>query len=279
MSKGSIIGIVIGVLITFLFVGFVGCERIDAGHVGIKVNMAGGNRGISKSEYVTGWVFYMKTASRVYEFPTYQQHKEYDPFTIPTKGGTVFTVHPSFNYSLNPSNVDSMFATFRLSLKQLENGYLKNALLVSLREVTNTFTVDSMLNNLAGYDGAVLNRLNEKLHPFFIVSTFTTEMEPSEALKATIDKKTLALQEALQLENEQKKIKIQAENEIIQAKKDSTVTVVAAQAKAREISLQQEALQKSPQYVEFIKWSKWNGELPQYMLGSGGNILMNLPQK
>jgi len=36
----------------------VNMERIDAGHVGIKVSNVGDNRGVGKTEYVTGWVFY-----------------------------------------------------------------------------------------------------------------------------------------------------------------------------------------------------------------------------
>src|SRR5688572_12728870 len=49
-------------------------ERIDAGHVGIKVSNVGDNRGVGKTEYVTGWVFYNAWISRIYEFPIHQQH-------------------------------------------------------------------------------------------------------------------------------------------------------------------------------------------------------------
>jgi hypothetical protein len=97
---------------------FVGCERIDAGNVGIKVNMTGGNQGVAKTEYVTGWCFYWRLAQKVYEFPTYQQHKEYEPYEVPAKGGTMFTVHPTFNYNLNSGEVGNMFQRYRLSLEQ-----------------------------------------------------------------------------------------------------------------------------------------------------------------
>lgn len=279
MNRKQIIGLILGVLLVGLFVGFVGCERIDAGHIGLKVNMAGGDRGISSTKYVTGWVFYMRSATKVYEFPTFQQHKEYEPFTVPAKGGTIFTVHPSFNYDVNAATVDSMFSKFRLTLPQLENGYLKNALLVALREATNTFTVDSMLNNMAGYDAEILTRLNHKLAPYFVVSQFTSGIEPSDpAIKQSINAKALAIQEAITIQNQQQKIASQAQNDIIAARRDSTVKVMAAQAEARSIMLQQEALQKSPQYVELIKAQKWNGALPQYMLSGSSGLFLNLKQ-
>lgn len=94
MSTKTVIYLLIFLVLTIGLFSFIGCERIDAGHVGIKVNNSGGERGISKTEYVTGWVFYNRFNSRIYEFPTFQQHKEYEPFTVPSKGGTIFTVHP-----------------------------------------------------------------------------------------------------------------------------------------------------------------------------------------
>lgn len=270
MNKSIIYGVVFGILIIGLF-SFIGCERIDAGHVGIKVNNSGGERGVSKTAYVTGWVFYNRFNSKIYEFPTFQQHKEYDPFTVPSKGGTIFTVHPSFNYNVNASEVGNMFQTFRLSLSNLENGYLSNAVRVTIREVTNTFTVDSILNNLAIYDGAIVASLNAKLSPYFSVSTFTSGLTPDEKLSNTIVAKAQALQEAMQLENEQKKIKVKAENDIIEAKRDSTVLVVGAQAEARAIREKQSAI--TPEYVEYQKILKWNGALPSVSAGNSGLML------
>ena len=45
------------------------CERIDAGNVGLKINMSGGDRGVSNIKYVTGWVWYTPGATKVVELP------------------------------------------------------------------------------------------------------------------------------------------------------------------------------------------------------------------
>jgi regulator of protease activity HflC (stomatin/prohibitin superfamily) len=272
----KVLGWGIPIAICLFLVFFIGCERIDAGHVGLKVNMSGGNKGVSKSEYVTGWVFYLKTATKVYEFPTYQQHKEYDPFTVPSKGGTVFTVHPAFNYAVNPGEVANMFTHLRQSMANLENGYIFNAVRIALRETTNRFTVDSMLNNVSIYDAAVTEALDKQLSPWFTVSQFTSNLTPDDNLKNTLAKKALAIQEALQLENEQKKIRVQAENDIIEARRDSTVKVVNAKAEATSIAVVQQALANSPQFVEKIKAERWDGKLPQYMLGGGTGLFLNM---
>ncbi len=71
-------------LVLFVLVAFLGlttlfnsCERIDAGHVGVKVNMYGDGKGVDDITEVTGWAFYNPFTQKIYEFPTFVQHKEY----------------------------------------------------------------------------------------------------------------------------------------------------------------------------------------------------------
>ena len=104
-------------------------ERVDAGHVGIKVNLTGDDRGVSKFEYKTGWVVFNTWVSTLYEFPTFQQHIDYPEQSVITKGGFEATIKPSFNYSLNPGTIGEMFQNLRLPVKQVEQGWLKNAIM------------------------------------------------------------------------------------------------------------------------------------------------------
>ena len=71
LVTGSIVGLF---LMVFLFKS---CERIDAGHVGVKVNQYGDNKGVDDVVAVTGMVFYNPFTTAIYEFPTFIQHKEY----------------------------------------------------------------------------------------------------------------------------------------------------------------------------------------------------------
>jgi hypothetical protein len=277
--------LLLGAFALIIIVGsfFVGCERIDAGAVGLKVNMTGGNQGVSKTEYVTGWQFYTRGLTKIYEFPISQQSCEYktgddspENFMVASKGGTPFILHPSFNYAVNPGEVSNMFQRLRQPLNILENGYIKTSLRIALREVTNTFTPDSILNNVTIYDAAITEALNRQLHPYFTVSQYTSNVIPDEALKNSLKAKALAIQEAIQLENEQKKIAVKVQNDIMEARRDSAVKVMAALAEAKSISLQQDALKQSPQYVELIKAQRWNGVLPTYMFGGNTMPMINL---
>jgi len=255
---------------------FVGCERIDAGNVGIKVNMTGGKQGIAKTEYVTGWCFYSRFTQRVYEFPTFQQHKEYDPYPVPAKGGTVFTVHPTFNYNLSAGEVGEMFARYRLGLSALEEGFIKTSMIRAIREVTNTFTPDSILNNQAGYDAAILNKLQDELKPYFQITQFTANLVPDEKLKESIAAKAKAVQDAQAAQAQVLVAQANAQVDITNAKKDSAVNMINKQSEARGIEVVNEALKNSPQFVEKIKAEKWDGKLPQYMFGGNTMPMINL---
>ena len=54
MKKQILMGVGGFVMLVLLFMS---CERIDAGHVGVKVNLYGNDKGVSAVTEVTGFVF------------------------------------------------------------------------------------------------------------------------------------------------------------------------------------------------------------------------------
>ena len=106
LITGSIVGLF---LMVFLFKS---CERIDAGHVGVKVNQYGDNKGVDDVVAVTGMVFYNPFTTAIYEFPTFIQHKEYkgeNSFVVNSKDGSEFNVSPIMNYSVQREKVPAIF--------------------------------------------------------------------------------------------------------------------------------------------------------------------------
>jgi hypothetical protein len=66
-----ILGLIIGFWIVSSFL--MDAKRIEAGFVGIEVNLAGSQRGASEIPIRTGWVFYSPLTTQIFEFPTYVQ--------------------------------------------------------------------------------------------------------------------------------------------------------------------------------------------------------------
>lgn len=252
-------------------------ERIDAGHVGIKVSNIGDNRGVGKTEYVTGWVFYNSWISRIYEFPIHQQHIDYEEADIVTKGGFRATIKPSFNYSINAGNVANMFQNLRVGVKDMEQGWLKNAIIGSVNDVANRYTVDSIFNHREEFEAAIVKECNKRVSQWFNVSQLRTNIIPPKEISESIIAKTRAIQEVQVAENQRQVAVAEAERKIAEAKGDSAKAVIEAAGRAEAI--RREQLSLTPLYIEYIKVQKWSGQVPTTVAGGNSGFMIQLPKE
>jgi regulator of protease activity HflC (stomatin/prohibitin superfamily) len=246
-------------------------ERIDAGHKGIVVNLSGSERGVANYQYKTGWVVYNTWFTQVLEFPTYQQHIEYDDQVVITKGGFSATIKPSFNYSLKPDAIGDMFSNLRLGVKEIEQGWLKNAIIGAVNDISNTWEVDSIFSHRQAFEASIVVECNKRLSKWFDVSQLRTNITPPEALQDAIIAKTKSIQQAEASEQQALAAIADGKRKVAVAKADSAEMIINAKASAMAIKLKQQSL--TPEYIEFIKWSKWNGKLPETIAGGSGTFL------
>lgn len=249
-------------------------ERVDSGKVAILVDNIGDNRGMAKVEYKRGWVVYNGFSQRYYEFPVYQQHIDYEENTVITKGGFQATIKPSFNYSLNPMTVDQMFQNLRLDIKQVEQGWLKNAIVSSVNDVANLFTVDSIFNHRAEFEAAIITECNKRVGKWFTVSQLRTNIAPPPAITKAIEEKTKAVQEAQAALQRKLVAEAEAQEKVARAKGDSAEAVIIASGQARSNQLMQQSL--TGELIQKMWIEKWDGALPQYQLSSGNGFMLNL---
>jgi len=249
-------------------------ERVDSGKVAILVDNIGDSRGMAKVEYKRGWVLYNSFTQQYYEFPVYQQHIDYEENTIITKGGFQVTIKPSFNYSLNPTAVDQMFQNLRVDIKTVEQGWLRNAIVSSVNDVANLFTVDSIFNHRAEFESAIIVECNKRVGKWFTVSQLRTNIAPPPAITKAIEEKTKAVQEAQAAMQRKAVAEAEAFEKIARAKGDSAQAVIAASGRAEAVRKEQQYL--TPLYIDYLKVQKWKGDVPTTVLGSNGNVLLNL---
>lgn len=246
-------------------------DRVDAGHVGIKVNLTGDKRGVSSYEYKTGWVLYNTWTEQMLEFPTYQQHIEYKDQTVITKGGFAATIKPSFNYSLKPTAIGNMFENLRLDIKQIEQGWLMNAIVSSVNDVANKWEVDAIFNKREEFEAAIVTECNKRLSKWFEVSQLRTNITPPKALQNAIESKTKAVQEAQAAMQRKLVAEAEAQEKIAIARGDSAKVIIDAQALALAMKLKQKEI--TPLYVEYLKAQAWDGKLPTTVAGGSGTFL------
>jgi regulator of protease activity HflC (stomatin/prohibitin superfamily) len=257
---GSVIGIVLAVFL------FASCERINAGHVGVKVNQFGDNKGVSDVVEVTGVVFYNPITHSIYEFPTFIQHKEYtgdNSFVVNTKDGSEFKVSPIINYSVQRDKVPAIFAKYRRSLEQIEEGFLKTSVFDAFRLATNKYTADELISNRQQFEVEIRKILEtELLNEGFVVNQFTSNLVYPETFKQAIEAKNNAVQSALRAENEVKTAEAQAKIKVAEAEGNAQSLLVQAKAESEANRLKQQTLTPLLIQQQFIE--KWDGKLPVY---------------
>jgi regulator of protease activity HflC (stomatin/prohibitin superfamily) len=264
----SVLGGLLAIVLTIALVS--SCERIDAGHVGVKVNQYGDNKGVDDVVAVTGMVFYNPITTKVYEFPTYIQHKEYkkteegdDSFVVNSKDGSEFQVSPIMNYSVQRDKVPAIFAKYRRPLQDIEEGFLKTAVYDAFRLATNKYTADELISNRAVFEVEVRRLLdNQLLKEGFIINQFTSNLIYPETFKRSIEAKNNAVQAALRAENEVKTAEAQAKIKVATAEGNAQAMLTSAKAEAESNRMKQVTLTPLLLQLEYI--NKWDGKLPVY---------------
>jgi regulator of protease activity HflC (stomatin/prohibitin superfamily) len=274
--------LVVLVLVVLLVVGVFSCERIDAGHVGVKVNLYGSGKGVSDVTECTGLVFYNPMSTKIYEFPTYIQHKEYkksedgdNSFIVNSKDGSEFSVSPIMNYSVQRDKVPAIFAKYRRSLPEIEEGFLKTAVYDAFRLAANKYTADGLISNREIFEVEVRRILVSQLQKEgFILNQFTSNLIYPDSFKKAINAKNNAVQSALMAENKVKQAEAEAKIKVATANGNAEALLANARAEAESNRLRQQTL--TPMLIQQQWIEKWKGNVPTTTLGSGTNVMYGL---
>lgn len=276
LTLGTIIGII---MIVFLINS---CERIDAGHVGVKVNLYGTGKGVDDITECTGIVFYNPISTKIYEFPTYMQHKEYskkddsdNSFVINSKDGSEFHVSPIINYSVQRDKVPFIFNKYRRTLESIEEGFLKTTIYDAFRMTANTYTAEELISNRQVFETSVRAKLDaDLLKEGFIISQLTSNLEYPESFKNAINAKNNAVQQALTAENQVKTAEANAKIQVAKATGNAEAMLTKSRAEAESYRLKQSAI--TPMLLQQMWVEKWNGVLPTTQLGTSTNMMYNV---
>jgi len=277
MSRGKVILVLLGLVFASLFL-MNSCERIDAGHVGVKVDMYGTGKGVNDVTECTGVVFYNPITTKIYEFPTFIQHKEYkdeNSFVVNSKDGSEFSVSPIMNYSVQREKVPTIFAKYRRSLEEIEEGFLKTAVYDAFRLATNKYTADGLIGNREVFEVEVRRLLEAQLlKEGFVINQFTSNLVYPDSFKKAINAKNNAVQSALMAENKVKQAEAEAKIKVATANGNAEALLANARAEAESNRLRQQTL--TPMLLQQQWIEKWRGNVPTTQLGANTQVLYGL---
>lgn len=249
-----------------------GYERVDAGYEGIKVNLYGDNKGVDNVSLVTGAIWYNPITTAVYEYPTFVQTVDYEPFSINAKDGSSFTVDPTISLKIVDGKSPEVFVKYRKdNISDVINttlyNYVKNAFRIEL----NKYTTDELVSKREEFEKAIEDRLaKELLAENFQLEQMTSGLQYPKTLIQSIDAKNAAIQNALRAENEVKTIEAEAKKRVAEAQGEAEALKIKGDAEAeynRKI-----ASSLSPLIIQQDMIEKWNGETPVFM-GANGTML------
>ena len=280
MSRGKVILVLVGLVFASLFL-VNSCERIDAGHVGVKVDMYGSGKGVNDVTECTGVVFYNPITTKIYEFPTFIQHKEYkdeNSFVVNSKDGSEFSVSPIMNYSVQREKVPTIFAKYRRSLEEIEEGFLKTAVYDAFRLATNKYTADGLIGNREVFEVEVRRLLESQLlKEGFVINQFTSNLVYPESFKKAINAKNNAVQAALMAENKVKQAEAEAKIKVATANGNAEALLANARAEAESNRLRQQTLTPMLLQQQWIEAWKYGGsKVPTYITSGGEKFMMNV---
>lgn len=248
--KNKILGFFMAVIAMFAMSSC--AERVDAGHEGILVNLYGDDKGVGDVSMCTGMVWYNPFTESVYEYPTFVQTVDYEPFTINAKDGSEFIVDPTISLKIVDGKSPAVFKKYRKKLKEVINSTLYNYVKNAFRIQLNNFTTDYIVSNRDSIEKAIERHLEaDLLKENFQLEQLTSGLKYPETIVKAVNAKNEAIQRAQQAENEVKVAEAQAKK-----------LLVAANAEAEANRLKQQAL--TPQILEKMWIEKWDGKLPQY---------------
>jgi prohibitin 2 len=164
-------------------------------------------------------------------------------------------------YHLRPESVPRIYA-------ELGQHYGESVIQPTVQEVikasTSRFSAEQLITNRSTVASNIQDLLYQRLHIYGIVveSTAITDFKFSDSFTQAIEAKVTASQQMLKAETDLKRIQVEAQQKVTQAK-----------AEADALNLQKQAI--TPELIELRKVEmqtkaveKWDGKLPMYTGGA-----------
>lgn len=264
---------IMAAILAFSAIGLVGCDRVEPGNVGIKVNKLGDDKGVGEvvgvGRYWTGW------NTEVYIFPTFKQMKTYeDAFNFQMSDGTTIGYHIGVAYKVDPTKVTTVFQTYRKGVDDITDTDLRQKIADSLNRLSSRMSTDRFIDGgKADLLTNALKEIQEEMGPVGIqvVSlSYVGKPEYPPTVIDSINAKVTANQKTLQREQEVKQREAEANMLRAEADGQADAKLKLAEAEAKSIRIRGDALRQNPEVMQLEAINKWNGTLPQYMTSGAG---------
>ncbi len=262
-----------------LLLALTACSTVPAGHVGIKVFLLGGAKGVDHEELGVGR-YWIGLNEELYLFPTFMQNFEWtadsrpgsetdESISFQTIDGMVANADVGVSYSIDPTKVSTIFETYRRGVAEITDTFLRNMIRDSLVKQASNKPIEyiygagksEMMSKVQEEVSALVKERGILINQIYWIG----EIRVPAVVKTAIDAKIEATQKSQQRANEVATAKAEADKKIEEARGQAESLLKVAEAQAKANKLVAESL--TSELVQYFGLEKWDGKLPTFTGG------------
>lgn len=268
VGKIAVIVIIVIALLVLLFNCF---SIVNEGFIGVKYTFGK----ITQDNLSPGLNFCIPFVEEIRQVDTREQVYSVvdDAYTSDTQ--TVQQLQLKLNYRYDSAKLSDIIRN--VGIDNVESKLLvQNVAKITKNEIGKV-KAEELVQSRAEVQQTIQDVLAETLAPsgIVVVSFAIENLSFDEAFESSIQAKVIAAQDALKMENKTKEKEEEAKQVVIAAQAKADSTKLEADAEAYAIEAVQKQLENSPNYIDYLKITNWNGQLPQ-IIGDGVNPFVNL---
>ena len=150
-----------------------GCQYVDTGHVGVRVNFYGTGKGVDPKPISPGRTFYNPMTEAIYEFPVHEQPEVWEnenALKFNDKTGAVMTTDIAIQYRFDGDKVPVLFTRLRKDAGYIGHNYLRTQVREKISRQAKKYTVTEIF----GSEGTkmlddAMNEINEEFSDVGII--------------------------------------------------------------------------------------------------------------
>jgi regulator of protease activity HflC (stomatin/prohibitin superfamily) len=238
-----------------------GFKVVDTGQRGVKVRFGK----VTGEPLEEGIYFYNPLTTSIKGLSV--REKKYEGTTnCYSKDAQIIEVKYTVNISPQASEIHNIYKEVG---RYWENVLIKQVLEGNIKEVTGMYIAVELIEKRQAITEELVTLLKKELSAkrINLISFELNDMDFDNQFEEAVKRKVIAVEQAKE-----------AKNKTVRVKEEATQKIIEAKAEAESMTIRSKALSQNKGLVEYEAVQKWDGKLPQYMMG-GATPFINLKGK
>lgn len=228
-----------------------GCEQVDTGYRGIYTTYGK----IDGEPLPEGLHYYNPFTSNIKEISVREEKLEGETAAF-THDTQKVIISYSVTYYPDPVKIHTIYQKYG---NEWETKIIQPNVLGAIKDAVGQYIADDLVSKREAAKNKIFDSLKVELSELsvYVTALNITNLDFDDAYEHAVEAKVVAVQKAAE-----------AKNKTVEIQENAKQQVIAAEAEAKSMAIRSQALQQNKGLVEYEAVQKWDGKLPQYMMGN-----------